>query len=187
MANNDETDADFANEAVFEWDTCTQIPGEAALWVKLVAGADQDTTLDVEAYEYVSPDATTGSGAVSTTDDASSGCNTGTSWALYSDATCETPTFNALGESIMPSDPAQGCYTPDMSAMLGDLGDLDLGLDSIDLSGLEDIDLSALEDLNLEDVEGGRRLQDDINLDDLTGDLDAMMGDLDAMMGDLTD
>lgn len=78
----------------------------------------------------------------------------------------------------MPGDLSDGCFSPNifgaMGDAMGDLGDLDLGLDDLDLSGLDELDLT----------EGGRRLQDDLNLDDMMADLDAAMGDVMAELGD---
>jgi hypothetical protein len=45
----EDSDDTFANEATFEWDACTLVPGETAMYLKVVAGADQDTTTDVDA------------------------------------------------------------------------------------------------------------------------------------------
>lgn len=82
----------------------------------------------------------------------------------------------------MPGNIGDGCFAPDLfGAMgdMGDLGDLDLGLDDLNF---DDIDLSGLEDLDT--TSGGRRLQDDLNLDDMMADLDAAMGDVMAELGD---
>ena len=45
----EDSDDSFTNEATFEWDACTLVPGETAIYLKVVAGDSQDTTTDVDA------------------------------------------------------------------------------------------------------------------------------------------
>merc|ERR1712078_771400 len=49
LAAPEDSDDSFANEATFEWDACTLVPGETAIYLKVVAGESQDTTTYVDA------------------------------------------------------------------------------------------------------------------------------------------